>query len=277
MRQFLKSVSNAVAQSRVMRLLVRNLLYPAVADCLRKEIQAGRKSWSGVVEDLAWKSHAYLVLSEELQPTGRDCSADEMRCDRETRYRIIDTVLACAASTEGDILEFGVYKGESLVAFSDRNPRRHVYGFDSFEGLPEDWEIRPKGTFKTELPNLDRPNITLIKGVFKESLPHFLNKWSGSPAIVHVDCCLYKSVMDCLMPVLPRCQVGTIILFDEYYNYASFAQNEWLAWREVRAKYRVIAQCIAYDGTRAAFQISDLGHLAGARRSVTVSKFETIG
>src|SRR5210317_859467 len=42
---------------------------------------------------------------------------------------------------DGDILEFGVWKGNSLKQMSThfRNTSRKIYGFDSFEGLPEDW------------------------------------------------------------------------------------------------------------------------------------------
>ena len=185
-----------------------------------------------------------------------------MRCDRETRGRVIDVVMGRIADIKGDILEFGVHEGVSLISFAERCPDRQVYGFDSFEGLPDDWGNKPKGTFKTEVPHIDRPNITLVKGLFEESLPRFLREWSGHASIIHVDCVLYKSTRDCLMPILPRCQVGTVILFDEYYNYQDFAKHEWLAWREICAKYKLVAPCVAYDGERAAFQITDLGELA---------------
>jgi len=185
-----------------------------------------------------------------------------MRCDGETRRRLIDSVVARSSPLEGDILEFGVYKGESLVDFAERCPQRQVYGFDSFEGLPEEWWTRPKGAFQSALPNIDKCNVTLVKGLFDESLSEFLNEWRGKAAIVHVDCDLYNSTLSCLRPILSRCQKGTVILFDEYYNYSEFARHEWLAWRVICAQYNIAASCIAYDGRRAAFELTDLGEFA---------------
>src|SRR5262245_38487459 len=201
-----------MARSRVVRSFVGNIIYPTVVNCLRAEIMPDITSPSGLVEAFAWKAHAYLVLNEELRPTGVDCSADGMRCDSETRARMIDVVLTSAEVMEGEILEFGVWKGESLRVFAERCPDRHVYGFDSFEGLPEDWWTRPNGTFKTTPPHIDSSNVTMIKGLFEETLHRFLAGWSGRAAIVHVDCDLYMSTRTCLLSVLPRCKVGTVIL-----------------------------------------------------------------
>ena len=103
---------------------------------------------------------------------------------------------------------------------------------------------------------------TLVPGWFEQSLPAFLQRWPGRAAIVHVDCDLYQSTRTCLLGLVQRFQVGTVLLFDEYYNYPGFARHEWLAWREIRARYRISAPCIAYDGRRAAFQVAELGESA---------------
>ncbi len=263
MKRFLKACAARLSESRLMLRIVGNLIYPAVARCLRDEIQADVASPSGFAEALAWKTHAYLVLNEELRSTGQDCSGERMRHDRETRLRLFDLVLS-SALPEGDILEFGVYRGESLLYFAERCPERRVYGFDSFEGLPEDWWGRSKGFFKTKPPLIDRPNLKLVKGLFHESLPNFLAEWSGRAALVHIDCVLYESTLACLLPILSRCQVGTVVIFDEYYNYPDFAHHEWLAWREARAQYKMASRCTVYDGRRVAFRITDLGDLAAA-------------
>ena len=49
------------------------------------------------------------------------------------------------------ILEFGVYKGTTTRIIRNSLPLDYkIYGFDSFEGLPEDWKNTPchKGFFQ---------------------------------------------------------------------------------------------------------------------------------
>ena len=56
-------------------------------------------------------------------------------------------------SFDGLILEFGVFSGRTVNHIAGLVGAQKVYGFNSFEGLPEAW--RPgfeKGTFKS--PNL---------------------------------------------------------------------------------------------------------------------------
>jgi hypothetical protein len=122
---------------------------------------------------MAWKNHAYLVMWEELAP-GTNCSQGPLKSDRETRLRMLDIVLEAIQSCAGDVFEFGVSSGESFLQFLDRCPDRQIYGFDSFEGIPEDWWTRPKGTFAAPPPQFTNPNGHLVKGWYDESLPRFL-------------------------------------------------------------------------------------------------------
>jgi methyltransferase family protein len=262
LREVLKRWTRRVATSRPVGRLVRHLIYPSLMQELLHEIQPDMPSPSGLAESLAWKTHSYIVLQEELRPTGIDCSGPVFAHNAHTRERLFD-LLPDANPPEGDILEFGVFQGSSLELFAERFPTRQIYGFDSFDGLPQDWFNRPKGTFKTDVPALGLPNVTLVKGLFDATVPRFLAEWSGTAAIVHVDCTLYASTMACLPPILPRCRKGTILMFDEYYGYSDFTQHEWRAWRELRNMYGIKAPCLAYDARRVAFQIADLGKLTG--------------
>ncbi len=80
-------------------------------------------------------------------------------------------------------LEFGTYDGRSINKIS-RYTNRQIFGFDSFEGLPEEWVGRgfPKGCFDLggANPNFNPEgffvydNVKLIKGWFNESIPIFL-------------------------------------------------------------------------------------------------------
>jgi hypothetical protein len=263
MRNALKALAATVADTRIVRGVVEHLVYPEVLRSIKWEVQPDEPSPSGLVETLAWKVHSYLVLNEELAMTGEDCSRDGLRSDKVTRGRILDIVVQEVAAVEGDILEFGVSAGESLLEFGERCPDRRVVGFDSFEGLPEAWWSRPQGAFKAAPPQIERSNVTLVQGLFDESVPRFLSSWDGSAGIVHVDCDLYSSTMSCLEPIAHRLQRGTVVLFDEYYNYPDFAKHEWKAWRQIRARFGIVATCIAYDGRRAAFRVDTPAAEAG--------------
>jgi hypothetical protein len=80
---------------------------------------------------------------------------------------------------QGVVLEFGVFRGNSINYMSSKMKTTKFYGFDSFEGLQEDWlgNYMPKGFFnlKGELPKVNK-NVELIKGWFNETLPSFLVK-----------------------------------------------------------------------------------------------------
>jgi len=72
-------------------------------------------------------------------------------------------------------LEFGVFVGDTIMYFS-KFTNGPVFGFDSFEGLPEDWIPGwEKGKFNLRgiLPPVPA-HVTLIKGWFNETVPDFI-------------------------------------------------------------------------------------------------------
>ena len=148
-----------------------------------------------------------------------------------------DALLAFAlehCSVEGMTLEFGVYAGKSLRLIAARTAGP-VYGFDSFAGLPEDWTPRQrKGRFDLEgkIPNFTEPNVKLVQGWFHETLPPFLSQQSDPVRFLHVDCDLYSSAATVLNHIGPRIVSGTVIVFDEYFNYPGWEQHEFRAFQE---------------------------------------------
>jgi len=91
------------------------------------------------------------------------------------------------------VCEFGVYSGLTInhIASLTRLP---VYGFDSFEGLPNRWrDGYRKGHFEvSELPEV-LPNVNLIEGWFDETLPNFIKEHDKSAGFIHIDCDLHSS------------------------------------------------------------------------------------
>lgn len=146
--------------------------------------------------------------------------------------------------------EFGVYVGTTLKYFASRAPKNvMIYGFDSFEGLPEDWEDwHPKGYFKTKVPELNVPNVPLVKGWFDESLPRFLSERKlGQIGFIHMDADLYSSTKIVLDYLAPYISSGTVIVFDEFYHYPGFENHEYKAFsewvKENNVNYRYVAYC----------------------------------
>ena len=134
----------------------------------------------------------------------------------------------------GLYLEFGVFKGESINVISTFKPDKIIYGFDSFEGLPEDWryDLR-KGGFDVggRLPQVNE-NVQLIKGWFNETLPVFVKEHPEPCAFIHVDCDIYSSTKTVLNALRNKIVSGTIIAFDEYFNYPSWQEGEYKAFME---------------------------------------------
>jgi len=132
----------------------------------------------------------------------------------------------------GFFLEFGVFSGKTINYISNKVNNELIYGFDSFEGLPDFWRDGfDKGTFdlKSNLPNVNL-NVKLIKGWFDESLKDF--KLNKPIAYLHIDCDLYSSTKTIFNYLRNHIISGTVIVFDEYFNYPGWQNGEYLAFKE---------------------------------------------
>jgi hypothetical protein len=97
--------------------------------------------------------------------------------------------------------------------------------------LPEDWWGRAhKGTFKIDgLPRV-RSNVRLYKGWFSDSLPRFRTEHAEPMAFMHMDADLYSSTRDVLTILRDRIVPGTVIQFDEFFNYPAWREHEYKAF-----------------------------------------------
>jgi predicted O-methyltransferase YrrM len=120
---------------------------------------------------------------------------------------------------EGEILEFGVFKGVTINRLAEKLPNRKIVGFDSFEGLPEDWDMGEKYTKKEAfdrggvMPDVPE-TVTLVKGFFEDTLPDY-KKDLGNIGFLHADADLYSSTKTVLDELNHLIVPGTIIRFDE--------------------------------------------------------------
>jgi Macrocin-O-methyltransferase (TylF) len=149
---------------------------------------------------------------------------------------------------EGLYLEFGVWGGNSINLIAERISEV-IHGFDSFEGLPEDWiEGYEKGAFSTQgqLPPV-RDNVQLHVGWFDKVLPTFMQKYTDDIAFMHVDCDLYSSTETIFSCLGDRIKPGCVIVFDEYFNCPNWKENEYKAFQEFvqrkGLKYKYLCYC----------------------------------
>ncbi len=135
---------------------------------------------------------------------------------------------------DGPVCEFGVASGRSINHIAKLVPHETVFGSDSFDGLPEDWQgVMPKGTFRRkELPAV-RDNVSLIRGLFADTLGSFLEDHAAPVKLLHVDCDLYSSTKMIFERLEARIQPGSVIIFDEYFNYAGRQQHEYKAFADL--------------------------------------------
>jgi hypothetical protein len=120
-------------------------------------------------------------------------------------------------------LEFGVASGKTVNYISGFT-KETVYGFDSFLGLPETWrQGYEAGAFNLHgnLPKVN-PNVSLIKGLFQDTLPAFLTEHRKKISFIHIDCDLYSSTKYILNQVKPYLEEGCVLIFDELVNYPGF-------------------------------------------------------
>ena len=149
-------------------------------------------------------------------------------------------------------LEFGVYTGDTIKILSQLSPPdTKIYGFDSFEGLPEEWHIGVdntfrKGKFACNIPRFENTNIQLVVGWFEDTLPKFTEQHPEQCAVIHIDSDIYSSAKTIFNNLRDRIVPGTIILFDELagneiYPYDLYAEGEMKAWLEEDFKYEYLA------------------------------------
>ena len=142
-----------------------------------------------------------------------------------------------ASKVKGAVLEYGVRHANStrqLAALA----KQEVHGFDSFEGIPEDWHDEGKGSYSTRghIPEVPS-NIHLHAGWFDATLPEFLKANTEQVRLINIDCDIYSSTKTVLDLLAPRIVKGTVIIFDEYIGNQYWREDEYKAFKEAVKTY----------------------------------------
>jgi hypothetical protein len=168
-----------------------------------------------------------------------------------------------AVNQDGLFLEMGVGMGRTINFVAGLNPTKIIHGFDSFEGLSEDWDkgdedwgkgdrVVPKGTFALKDPNFTPDvyrNVRIYKGFFKDVLPKFKTQILRDQiiAFLHIDCDSYTPTSEIFNLLATHIKPGTVLVFDELYNYSKYAEHEWKAFHEFLTKTGYQFEPLAYN------------------------------
>jgi hypothetical protein len=143
-------------------------------------------------------------------------------------------------------MEFGVRGGTSIGWLLEQKPGQEIHGFDSWEGLPEQWsviaETFDKGAMAVPMPKFDS-NVKLWKGWFNDTVEPWCANHPGNIAYLHIDSDLYSSAIYVLNTLNKRIVPGTIIVFDELANFrlstkmSNWPMHEWKALNEWLKEY----------------------------------------
>jgi tetratricopeptide (TPR) repeat protein len=185
-----------------------------------------------------------MTYYEDLLLEGNDLSRSRLKAFEYFRdikpipkllgsgHTVLKKAYEAISLQHGLILEFGVRHGTSIRQLASLTSQP-IYGFDSFEGLPEDWHQESKEVYSTrgKIPKVPA-HVTLIPGWFEETLPLFLEKHGEDIALINIDCDIYSSTKTVLDLLSPRIKKGTIILFDEYIGNLHWEEDEHKAFME---------------------------------------------
>ena len=157
-------------------------------------------------------------------------------------------------NTNYSFVECGVAKGGSLAIMKVAAGKNNkIFGFDSFEGLPEKWRDGfEKGAFNRngQFPPVN-PNVELIKGWFNETLEDFMKTHNKKVSFLHIDADLYSSTKYILDTLKPHLDTDCIVIFDELVNYPGFdgPNGELRAFYEFITENKVEYEWIGMNGT----------------------------
>lgn len=153
--------------------------------------------------------------------------------------RVMEYVNLC--NVEGDICEFGTYRGFTAEQLALRMKNQRLYLYDSWTGFPEITSIdkackevlegywkqgdcRVNTTVEQQIADTINAivpgRLNMVKGYYNENTP-----MPDKIALLHIDCDLYSSTKMALQISYPKLTDGAVILFDDFNN--NLANNEY--------------------------------------------------
>jgi hypothetical protein len=181
---------------------------------------------------------------------------------------------------DGMLVEFGVLNGSCLRrlirgSIDVNNPFNAVWGFDSWEGLPEetkgiwenpDWKagafsLKEDINVKTNkeciefvkkrvyefVPEEDCPKLNFVSGFFDKSLTAELGKvFTDGVSYAHIDVDIHRSTLEVLTWIFDNNMLmqNAVVRFDDWLYNGRLAGNN-LAFAQITNRYEVVWQQIS--------------------------------
>lgn len=167
------------------------------------------------------------------------------------RELVLSLAVNLSHRVPGNIIEFGVARGGStrtirrVLRQCERSqilgPRKKLFACDSFEGLTEQFENAPPGTFACDPPKIR--GVEIVKGYFESSLTQELANRVGRVALASLDADLYSSTLCALRWLTPLLATGSLLIFDEYLGENASERHAHEDWRqETRVQTVLVAE-----------------------------------
>jgi hypothetical protein len=198
-----------------------------------RNIVAGRNVTAGYVR--AWGLYspdgiAPAIRQDPIYKESIELARDLTVVDEHKLMNLFLVMKYGLTGIEGDIVEFGSYKGGSAVFMANVARRlgmsAKVYALDTFEGMPETDAARDlhiPGDFNdTSIEALrafaeehQLGNLIPVQGLFEDTAPGLLEKLDAV-TLAHVDCDIYSAVKYAVDIVRPKMHAsGGYIAFDD--------------------------------------------------------------
>lgn len=158
----------------------------------------------------------------------------------EDKFPLEEILKSDTFDKDGFCLELGVHSGHTINMMARYMPsNQNIWGFDSFEGLPEEWH---DGNSRYEVGAFSRSghaprvasNVKLMIGWFDRTLEPFQKEIlkDRQISLLHVDCDIYSSTKCAFDVFKNNIGPGTVIVFDELWNYPDYRNHEIKAFAE---------------------------------------------
>jgi len=154
--------------------------------------------------------------------------------DYNRRYKLYEAIIEKEQldSLPIDYIEFGVASGQSFKWWlaHNKNANSKFYGFDTFEGLPENFGHYEKGKLAAALEslNISDTRADFFKGLFQDTLVPFLDQYKNErKKLIHLDADLFSATLFSLSQLYRFLNEGDILLFDEF----AVPKHEFMAFK----------------------------------------------